>query len=336
MLKYIFNIFGLLKTSERFITHKLLIIFYTLLIFVPCLVSLIIDFSYSNLHISLNNFSIIILYLFYNLDSNLNYTESNINLVRTEIIILSVFLPFLLVTSFILSIVFAQNSYIIISNLLSQIIYGLINILVIYILKLQNNIIINLTNSIDFKKPFSLVKFSINLLTVKYDYEVVIKKIQNLFSLLIFFGFTSMYFTVRFIFLQDWKSIVHTIVLNIILIYSIFKLYLILKSIDDLKSKLNHNIKNSGILRQYLLRQEIPDKLSIEDEEFGNKVSYLNYSYSLETGRSIDFIIFNDIINSKWKELEFFGFEYDFISVVKKSFWFIWVYLIIKQFNITI
>ena len=37
--------------------------------------------------------------------SNLNYTESNINLVRTEIIILSVFLPFLLVTSFILSIV---------------------------------------------------------------------------------------------------------------------------------------------------------------------------------------------------------------------------------------
>jgi hypothetical protein len=336
MLKYIFNIFGLLKTSERFITQKLLIAFYTLSICIPCIVSLIIDFSFSGLHISLNNFSIIILYLFYNIDSNLNYTESNINLVKTEIIILSVFLPFLLVTSFILSIVFSQKSYIIISNLFTQIIYGLINILIIYILKLQNNIIINLTNSIDFKKPFSLEKFSINLLTVKYDYEVVIQKIQNFFSLLIFFGFTSMYFTVRFIFLYDWQSIIHTGILNIILIYSIFKLYLILKSIDDLKSKLNHNIKNNGILRQYLLRQEIPNNLSIEDEEFGNKVGYLNYSYSLETGRSIDFIIFNDIINSKWKELEFFGFEYDFISVVKKSFWFIWVYLIIKQFNITI
>ena len=336
MLKHIFNIFGLVKTPENFFIHKILIIFYSLVICTPSLISLIIDFSYSSLHILLNNISIIILYLFYNFDNNLNYTESNINLVKTEIIILSVFLPILLLTSFILSIVFSQKSYIIISNLISQIIYGLINISIIYILKLQNNIIINLSDSIDFKKSFSLEKFSINLLTVKYDYEEVIQKIQNLFSLLIFCGFTSMYFTIRFIFLYDWRSIVHTLVLNIILIYSIFKLYLILKSIDDLKSKLNHNIKNNGILRQYLVRQEIPNTLSTKDEEFSNKVGYLNYSYSLETGRSVDFIIFNDIINSKWKELEFFGFEYDFISVVKKSLWFIWVYLIIKQFNITI
>ena len=334
MLKHIFHIFGLSKQKETFFKHKLLILFYSLLILIPSFIDLSINYSISSLHIALNNFAIFILYIFYNCDKNLNYTESNLNLVKTEIFILSILLPILLISSFILSIVFNQSSYIIITNFICQIIYGLLNISIIYKLKLQHNIIINLTNSIDFKN-FLLEKFSINLLSVKYDFEEVIQKIQNFFSLIILFGFTSFYFTLEFIFLHDWKSIVHTVTLNIILIYSIFKLYLILKSIDDLKNKLNHNIKNNGVLKQYLLRQKT-DNISPEDVEFGNKVGYLNYSYSIETGRTIDFIVFNEIINSNWKNLEFFGFGYDFISVVKKSLWFIWVYLIVKRFNISI
>ena len=89
------------------------------------------------------------------------------------------------------------------------------------------------------------------------------------------------------------------------------------------------------LIQQYLLRQQT-EIISPEDLEFGNKVDYLNYSYSIETGRSVDFIVFNDIINSNWKNLEFFGFGYDFISIVKKSLWFIWIYLIIRRINITI
>ena len=105
----------------------------------------------------------------------------------------------------------------------------------------------------------------------------------------------------------------------------------IIQNVSEVKHKIVHNIKRQGIIKKYLYRQPLTRLIDPDNEEYLQNISIYNLSNDIETGKTVDWIAFNQIIDSSWKSLEFCGYEWDSTELVKKTLYLVWVYLIATE-----
>jgi len=147
-----------------------------------------------------------------------------------------------------------------------------------------------------------------NMLRLRNNYEESVEYLNSIFSIIIFFGFTSTYLFIIDIDNILYIQIVHFIIFIKLYIIYFYSIVLTLKS----KDKLQNFIYSNNIIEKLLTRKKI------------NK-SDINYEDMLiildsENADTLDWFITYQIFKDDWDYFKFFGFVIEDINIFKKIF----------------
>ena len=243
MIILISNIFGITKYKN--IYFKLLsILSISLFIGIQLILNCINDTSLFSIYLSLFKILFLIQFIYFSFEKNIINYFNNLKdeLTSKDNILFIISSLSTTLFFFLFSILFYKQSNILtlITDYLILSIYLTINIILFWILKKGNNMIIELSKNID--SDIKLEELTLDILTCKYNYEIMIYNIQNCFSLLVFIGLTNIYFVIKFIIENGCIYELFTPLLtSIILIINIIMIQNIIQNVIEIKHKIVHN-----------------------------------------------------------------------------------------------
>ena len=168
-------------------------------------------------------------------------------------------------------------------------------------------------------------------LEIKHKYAGAVGNLNVILSTNILCNFISVYLFINNIFENNFIDLL-TVRSVIYFFICIIPFHYIITSISDYRDKINFIINNNRYIRLFLERKRENYGMNIELSSLSNynnnELTFKNYLLEIENGDSIDWMILNNVIVHQWKPFEIFGFEFGNNEILLKLlslFIFLWL-----------
>lgn len=207
------------------------------------------------------------------------------------------------------SLVFFQTFYSLLLNL-----FIIFHFIIIFKQHYEN---IELYNKQLYNENYKLYVISQQIIDIKYNYNISINKLNKIFSASVSCGFITIFFFIKNLESDYTRNDINSYLNVIIFTILLLSFHVILNKNDDKIKDLKQYTANSKYMRLFLDRKNDNYKIDIDNYNL-KEISLKNFILDLENGNSIDWYIFNKILNEEWGSFEIFGFDWDNGNIIIK------------------
>ena len=155
---------------------------------------------------------------------------------------------------------------------------------------------------------YGLDIISQQFIEIKYNYNISVSYFNILFSISASCGFVSILFFLINLETNYLNNDVRSYLSLILFTIMIINFHIILNRISNNIKNLKQITANNKFMITFFERKHNYQTIDLNNLE---NLEIKNYIIDIENGRSIDWIIFNTLLNEKWDNFDIFGFDWD-------------------------